>query len=58
MGDWVTDVMRDYDSSIDFAFQNPAGLRADIDAGTIAYMELFNVYPFDNSLVLCSMTGT
>ena len=57
MGDWVTDIMRGYDPSIDFALTNSGGLRADIDAGPITFGEVFEAIPFDNTLVMCTMTG-
>lgn len=58
MGDWVTDIMRGYDPSINFALTNSGGLRADIDAGPITFGEIFEAIPFDNTLVKCTMTGT
>ncbi len=57
MGDWVTDIMRAYDPSIDFAFTNSGGLRADISAGDLTFGEVFDVMPFDNTLVLVELTG-
>ncbi len=57
MGDWVTDIMRAYDPSIDFAFTNSGGLRTDIDSGDITYGEVFEAIPFDNTLVLATVTG-
>lgn len=58
MGDWITDIMRSYDPSIDFAFTNSGGLRADIDAGPITFGEIFAAQPFDNTLVLVQLSGT
>ncbi len=57
MGDWVTDIMRAYDSNIDFAFTNSGGLRADIDAGPITFGEVFEAQPFDNTLVVVELDG-
>ena len=57
MGDWVTDIMRAYDPSIDFAFTNSGGLRADIDAGEITFGEVFEAQPFDNTLVIVELDG-
>ncbi len=57
MGDWVTDIMRAYDDSIDFAFTNSGGLREDIDSGTITFGEVFEAIPFDNTLVKATVTG-
>ncbi|NIA24814.1 MAG: hypothetical protein GWP04_04530 [Gammaproteobacteria bacterium] len=57
MGDWVTDIMRAYDPAIDFAMTNSGGLRADIDAGSITFGEVFEALPFDNTLVTVELTG-
>jgi len=39
------------------AFQNPGGVRADINPGEITYGEAFSVQPFANNLVTLTMTG-
>jgi 2',3'-cyclic-nucleotide 2'-phosphodiesterase (5'-nucleotidase family) len=57
MGDWVTDIMADFDPSIDFALTNSGGLRADIDAGEIIFGEIFEALPFDNTLVVVELDG-
>jgi 2',3'-cyclic-nucleotide 2'-phosphodiesterase/3'-nucleotidase len=57
MGDWVTDIMRGYEPSIDFAITNSGGLRADIDAGEITFGEIFEALPFDNTLVVVELDG-
>jgi 2',3'-cyclic-nucleotide 2'-phosphodiesterase (5'-nucleotidase family) len=57
MGDWVTDIMKEFDSGIDFAFTNSGGLREDIDAGPITFGEVFTALPFDNTLVVVELTG-
>jgi len=57
MGDWVTDIMRAYDPSIDFALTNSGGLRVDLDAGTITFGEIYEVLPFDNTLVVVELDG-
>jgi len=57
MGNFVTDAMRAYDETIDFAMTNSGGLRADIDAGPITYGELFSVLPFGNTYVKVWLTG-
>lgn len=41
----------------DFAFMNPGGIRADIEAGEITWGDLFLVQPFNNNLVKVSMSG-
>ncbi len=57
MGNFVTDAMRAYDDTIDFAMTNSGGLRADIDVGPITYGELFSVLPFGNTFVKVWLTG-
>jgi 2',3'-cyclic-nucleotide 2'-phosphodiesterase (5'-nucleotidase family) len=57
MGDWVTDIMRAYDPSIDFALTNSGGLRAELNAGEVTFGEVFEIMPFDNTLVLVELTG-
>ncbi|QRO00518.1 bifunctional metallophosphatase/5'-nucleotidase [Archangium violaceum] len=39
------------------AFQNPGGVRADINAGDITFGEVFSVQPFANNLVTLTITG-
>jgi 5'-nucleotidase len=41
----------------DFAFMNPGGIRADLDAGPITWGELFIIQPFANDLVRMDLTG-
>jgi 5'-nucleotidase len=44
--------------SIDIAFMNPGGVRADIAAaGTVHFSDLFAVQPFGNTLALLTVTG-
>jgi len=73
MGNLVTDGMRwkadQYDDgevngSVDIAFTNPGGLRADIEIPvgatlpyTITWGDTFNVMPFGNTLYLMDLTG-
>jgi 5'-nucleotidase/UDP-sugar diphosphatase len=57
MGDWSADIMRAYDSSIDFAFTNSGGLRTDLPAGDITFGQVFEVMPFDNTLVMVTVPG-
>ncbi|HEX8821448.1 MAG TPA: bifunctional metallophosphatase/5'-nucleotidase, partial [Archangium sp.] len=39
------------------AFQNPGGVRADVNAGDITFGEVFAVQPFANNLVTLTLTG-
>ncbi len=56
MGNLVSDVMREV-SGAAFAFTNPGGLRAPIDEGPITYSEVYEVLPFDNTMVVYELTG-
>ena len=40
-----------------FAFMNPGGIRADLDAGEVTFGDLFTIQPFANTLVRLDMTG-
>lgn len=41
----------------DFAFMNPGGIRADLDAGPVTWGELFTIQPFGNVCVTMTLTG-
>jgi 2',3'-cyclic-nucleotide 2'-phosphodiesterase / 3'-nucleotidase / 5'-nucleotidase len=56
LGDLVADAMR-AESGADFAFTNSGGLRADLAAGPITKGSVYEVIPFDNTLVLVKLTG-
>lgn len=56
LGQWVTDVMR-RTMKADIAFQNGGGLRTSIPAGNITIGNLYEVVPFDNTLVTLELTG-
>lgn len=56
MGNLIADSMR-AETGTDFAFMNPGGVRADIDAGEITWKEAFTVQPFGNDLVTMDLTG-
>ncbi len=56
LGDLVTDAMRAAGKA-DVAFQNSGGLRADLPAGPITRGSVYEVMPFDNTLVTLSMSG-
>ncbi|KON85525.1 5'-nucleotidase [Sporosarcina globispora] len=42
----------------DFAFINPGGIRADIDAGRITWGNLYVILPFSNQLVKLNLSGS
>ncbi|RXZ01202.1 bifunctional 2',3'-cyclic-nucleotide 2'-phosphodiesterase/3'-nucleotidase [Fictibacillus sp. S7] len=56
MGNLIADSMK-AQTGTDFAFMNPGGVRADIDAGEITWKEAFTVQPFGNDLVTMDLTG-
>ncbi len=56
MGNLIADSMK-AQTGTDFAFMNPGGVRADIDAGEITWKEAFTVQPFGNDLVKMDLTG-
>jgi 5'-nucleotidase len=62
LGDLIADSQLAATSSPDtggaqIAFQNPGGVRADLDAGEVTYAELFAVQPFGNTLNVKTFTG-
>ncbi len=56
LGQWVTDIMR-HTSKADMAFLNGGALRTSIPAGVITMGKLYEVLPFDNTLVTLELTG-
>ena len=57
MGEFVTDIMRSA-SGTDIAFTNIGGLRAGLNSGSITLGAVYQVLPFDNTIVTCEMTGS
>jgi len=56
IGNWFTDAMR-RQSGTDAAFQNSAGIRAELKKGPIKMRDIYQVMPFENTLVKLTMTG-
>jgi 2',3'-cyclic-nucleotide 2'-phosphodiesterase/3'-nucleotidase/5'-nucleotidase len=56
LGDVVADAMR-AEGGADIAFTNSGGLRADLPAGPITKGAVYEVIPFDNTLVQVKLTG-
>jgi 2',3'-cyclic-nucleotide 2'-phosphodiesterase / 3'-nucleotidase / 5'-nucleotidase len=56
IGDLVTDAMREAVSA-DIAFQNSGGLRADLPEGAVTRGAIYEVMPFDNTIVTMDLTG-
>lgn len=53
---WLTDVFKER-MGADIALQNTGGTRANINKGPITYNDIYNVLPFDNTLVLMQVSG-
>ncbi len=56
LGNLVADVIR-HAVEADIAMTNGGGIRASIHAGDIRVADVYNVLPFDNSLVVVEMMG-
>jgi 5'-nucleotidase len=56
MGNLIADAQR-VRTAAQFAFMNPGGIRASLDAGEVTWGELFIVQPFGNDLVSMNLTG-
>jgi len=57
LGGWMTDCYRET-LGVDTALQNGGGIRADLPAGPVTLRSIFNLMPFDNSLVKLNMKGS
>ena len=56
IGNWFADVMR-RQAGTDAAFQNTAGIRAELKKGPLKMRDIYQVMPFENTLVKLTMTG-
>ena len=56
LGNWMADVMRQQ-AKADIGVQNTYGIRANIQAGPITLRSIYQVMPFENTLVLARLTG-
>ncbi len=56
LGNFVADVIRDR-THADLAVMNSGGIRAPLPAGDVREWDLVTMLPFDNRLVVVSMTG-
>ena len=57
LGAFMADAQR-YITKTDIAMQNPGGVRFDnMHGGDITKADVYNLDPFNNSLVICEMTG-
>ncbi len=57
VGNLVTDAMRASDPEIAIAMYNSGGLRTFIPAGVVTFGRIYEVVPFDNSLVKVTLSG-
>jgi len=56
IGNWMTDAMR-RQSGAEIAVQNTAGIRAVMRRGILKMRDVYQVMPFENTLVTLKMTG-
>ncbi len=42
----------------DFALTNSTGIRTDLNPGTVALTDIFNIFPFDNTITKMELSGT
>jgi len=56
IGNWMTDAMR-RQAGTEMAFQNTAGIRSDMKKGVLKMRDIYQVMPFENTLVTLKMTG-
>ncbi len=57
IGRWAADMVRS-EAGTDIGLYNRGGLRADIAAGPLTVLDLYEVFPFRNELVTFEATGT
>jgi len=61
LGQLAVDEMLQYGQSVKpdvvASFHNTGGVRATIDEGPVTYGELYKAFPFDNELMIVSVTG-
>src|SRR3954470_5403473 len=61
IGDLIGDAFVEYGRkqgwNTDVAFYNAAGIRASLKSGSVTYGELYQVLPFENSIVSVDLTG-
>ncbi len=56
LGNWITDVMR-WKTGVQIAFHNNGAIRADIRAGPVTKADVFEVSPFQNTLMVFELTA-
>jgi 2',3'-cyclic-nucleotide 2'-phosphodiesterase (5'-nucleotidase family) len=62
LANFTADAMQEYAKGIwgtvDFAVMNNGGLRTTLNQGTVRVSNMFEIYPFENQLVLLELPGT
>lgn len=63
LGDMVADSMAWYaktqlNTDVDFALQNGGGIRTDLPAGDIKMGKIYEILPFDNSVMIMQLKGS
>ncbi len=56
LGNYIVDAMVE-EFSADFAIMNTGGVRNVIAAGDITLADVFQVFPFENSVIICEISG-
>ncbi|MDI6757082.1 MAG: bifunctional UDP-sugar hydrolase/5'-nucleotidase [Endomicrobiia bacterium] len=56
LGSLLADIMSER-AGTDMAFHNPGGIRADFKKGDITLRDVYNVNPFDNTIVTMKLSG-
>ncbi|HIA03759.1 MAG TPA: bifunctional metallophosphatase/5'-nucleotidase [Myxococcales bacterium] len=56
LGSWMTDIMR-MSVAADIGIQNTYGIRDDLRAGTISLRDIYRVMPFENTVVVVTLSG-
>jgi len=56
LGNLIADAQR-VTTGAHFAFMNPGGIRADLEAGEVTWGDLFTIQPFGNDLVSMDLSG-
>jgi len=56
LGNWITDVMR-WKTKTQIALHNSGAIRASLSAGEICIQDIFEVAPFNNTLVVFKLNG-
>lgn len=56
--DALLEMSQHYSSAeVDIAITNKGGLRSNIAAGTVTFGDIYNVFPFENTLAFLTLTG-